>query len=98
MDEELPPATPLQEFLAGLQRTMDQPPNEADPVRGERERLIRILVFLTRFISRVSTSSPLRKTVNSFLLDQIHHLRQLNKGIQSPLYKAKIPVGTPADR
>ena len=98
MDEKLPLTMPLQEFLARLQETMDQPPNEADPVRGERERLIRILVFLTRFISRVSTSSPLRKTVNSFLLDQIHHLRQLNEGIQSPLYKAKIRAGSPADR
>jgi hypothetical protein len=96
MDET--PTTPLQEFLARLQQTMDQPPNKADPVLGERERLIRILVFLTRFISRVSTSASLRKTVNSFLLDQIHHLRQLNKGIQSPLYKAKIRAGSPADR
>jgi hypothetical protein len=40
MDEELPPTTPLQEFLARLQQTMDRPPNTADPVRGERERLI----------------------------------------------------------
>jgi hypothetical protein len=54
MDEELPPTTPLQEFLARLQQTMDQPPNKADPVRGERERLIAILVLLTRFIGRVS--------------------------------------------
>jgi len=96
MDET--PTTPLQEFLARLQQTIDQPSNKADPVLGERERLIRILVFLTRFISRVSTSASLRKTVNSFLLDQIHHLRQLNKGIQSPLYKAKIRAGSPADR
>jgi hypothetical protein len=92
------PPTPLQEFLARLQQTMDQPPNKADPVRGERERLVAILAFLTRFISRVSTSAHLRKTVNSFLIDQIHHLRQLNKGIQSPLYKAKIRAGSPADR
>ena len=98
MDEKLPPTTPLQEFLAGLQQTMDQPPNKADPVRGERERLVAILAFLTRFISRVSTSARLRRTVNPFLMDQIHHLRQLNKGIQSPLYKAKIRAGSPADR
>src|SRR5262249_12927149 len=98
MHEELPPTAPLQEFLARLQQTMDQPPNKEDPVRGERERLIGILAFLTRFISRVSTSARLRKTVNSFLIDQIHHLRQLNKGIQSPLYKAKIRAGSPADR
>jgi hypothetical protein len=98
MDEEFPPTTPLQEFLAKLQQTMDQPPNKADPVRGERERLIGILAFLTKFISRVSTSPRLRKTVNSFLRDQIHHLRQLNKGIQSPVYKAKIRAGSPADR
>jgi hypothetical protein len=98
MDKQLSPTTPLQEFLARLQQTMDQPPNKADPVRGERERLIRILAFLTRFVSRVSTSVRLRKTVNSFLLDQIHHLRQLNKGIQSPLYKAKIQAGSPPDR
>src|SRR6266436_7067290 len=97
MDEELPPTTPLQEFLAGLQRTMDRPPNTADPVRGERERLIAILTFLTRFISRVSTTR-LRRTVNPFLMDQIQHLRQANKGIQSPLYKAKIRAGSPADR
>src|SRR2546430_3625420 len=97
MDEEFPPITPLQEFLAKLQQTMDQPPNKADPVRGERERLIGILAFLTKFISRVSTSPRLRKTVNSFLRDQIHHLRQLNKGIQSPVYKAKIRAGSPAD-
>jgi hypothetical protein len=98
MDEKLPPTTPLQEFLARLQQTMDRPPNTADPVRGERERLIAILAFLTRFISRVSTSARLRRTVNSFLMDQIHHLRQLNKGIQPPLYKAKIRAGSPADR
>jgi hypothetical protein len=98
MDEELPPTTPLQEFLAKLQQTMDQPPNKADPVRGERERLIGILALLTRLISRVSTSARLRKTVNPFLIDQIHHLRQLNKGIQSPLYKAKVRAGSPADR
>jgi hypothetical protein len=98
MDDKLAPTTPLQEFLARLQQTMDQPPNNADPIRGERERLIGILAFLTRFISRVSTSARLRRTVNSFLVDQIHHLRQLNKGIQSPLYKAKIPAGSPADR
>ena len=98
MHEELPPTAPLQEFLARLQQTMDQPPNKADPVRGERERLIGILAFLTRFISRVSTSGRLRETVNSFLTDQIRHLRQLDKGIQSPLYKAKIRAGSPADR
>jgi hypothetical protein len=99
MDEKLPPAPPLEEFLARLQRTMDQPSNEADPVQGEREKLIGILTWLTRFISRVSTSARLRKTVNSFLIDQIHHLRQLNKGIQAPLYsKAKIGAGSPADR
>jgi hypothetical protein len=98
MDKELLLTTPLQEFLAKLQQTMDQPPNETDPVRGERERLIGILVFLTRFVSRVSTSARLRRTVNPFLMDQIHHLRQLNKGIQSPLYKAKIRAGSPADR
>jgi len=98
MDEKLPPTTPLQEFLARLQRTMDQPPNKADPEQGERERLIGILTWLTKFISRVSTSARLRKTVNPFLIDQIHHLRQLNEGIQSPLYKAKIRAGSPADR
>jgi hypothetical protein len=98
MDEKLAPTTPLQEFLARLQQIMDRPPNEADPVRGERERLIGILAFLTRFISRVSTSARLRKTVNSFLVDQIHHLHQLNEGIQPPLYKAKTRVGSPADR
>src|SRR5262245_24941043 len=98
MNEELPLTTPLQEFLAKLQQTMDQPPNEAGPVRGERERLIGILALLTRLISRVSTSARLRKTVNPFLIDQIRHLRQLNEGIQSPLYKAKIRAGSPADR
>ena len=95
MDEEFPLTTPLQEFLAKLQQTMDRPPNKADPVRGDRERLMGILAFLTKFISRVSTSPRLRKTVNSFLRDQIHHLRQLNEGIQSPLYKAKIRAGSP---
>src|SRR5262245_40726303 len=70
MDEELLPTGPLQEFLARLQQTMDRPPNTADPVRGERERLIAILTFLTRFISRVAPAR-LRKTVNSFLMDQI---------------------------
>ena len=98
MHEELPPTAPLQEFLARLQQTMDLPPNEADPVRWERERLIGVLTWLTRFISRVSTSGRLRETVNSFLTDQIRHLRQLDKGIQSPLYKAKIRAGSPADR
>jgi len=98
MDEKLPLTTPLQEFLVKLQQTMDRPPNKADPVRGERERLIAILAFLTRFFSRVSTSARLRKTVNSFLNDQIHHLRQLDKGIQSPVYKAKSRAGSPADR
>ena len=98
MDEELPPTAPLQEFLARLQQTMDRSPNKADPGRGERERLIAILAFLTRFISRVSTSARLRRTVNPFLNDQIFHLRQLNEGIQSPLYKAKIRAGSPADR
>jgi hypothetical protein len=97
MDEKSPPTTPLQEFLARLQQTMDRPPNTTDPVRGERERLIAILTFLTRFISRVSTAR-LRRTVNPFLMDQIQHLRQANKGIQSPLYKAKIRAGSPADR
>jgi hypothetical protein len=96
MDKKLPPTTPLQEFLARLQQTMDQPPNKSDPVRGERERLIAILVLLTRFISRVSV--PVRKTVNPFLMDQVHHLRQLDKGIQSPVYKAKSRAGSPADR
>src|SRR5262245_20512657 len=98
MDEKLPLTTPLQEFLVKLQQTMDRPPNKADPVRGERERLIAILAFLTRFFSRVSTSARLRKTVNSFLNAQIHHLRQLDKGIQSPVYKAKSRAGSPADR
>src|SRR5262245_59009146 len=98
MDEKLPLTTPLQEFLVKLQQTMDRPPNKADPVRGERERLIAILAFLTRFFSRVSTSALLRKTVNSFLIDQVYHLRQLDKGIQSPIYKAKIRAGSPADR
>jgi hypothetical protein len=97
MSEKLPPTTPRQEFLARLQQTMDRPPNTADPVRGERERLIAILTFLTRFISRVA-AARLRRTVNSFLMDQIQHLRQANKGIQSPLYKAKIRAGSPADR
>jgi hypothetical protein len=96
MSEKLPPATPLQEFLTRLQQTMDQPPSKADPIRGERERLIAILVLLTRFISRVSV--PVRKTVNPFLMDQVHHLRQLDKGIQSPVYKAKSRAGSPADR
>jgi hypothetical protein len=96
MDEKLPPTAPLQEFLAKLQQTMDQPPNKADSVRGERERLIAILVLLTRFISRVSV--PVRKTVNPFLMDQVHHLRQLDKGIESPVYKAKSRAGSPADR
>ena len=77
---------------------MDLPPNEADPVRWERERLIGVLTWLTRFISRVSTSARLRKTVNSFLIDQIHHLRQLDRGIQSPVYKADVRTGSPADR
>ena len=98
MDEKLPPTTAVQEFLTKLQQIMDQPPNETDPVRGERERLIGILAFLTRFVSRVSASARLRKTVNSFLMDQIQHLRQLNKGIQSPIFKAKIQAGSPADR
>jgi hypothetical protein len=98
MDKKLPPNTPLQEFLARLQQTVDQPSDDADPVQGERERLIGILTWLSRFISRVSASARLRKTVNSFLIDQIHHLRQLNKGIQSPLYKAKARKGAPADR
>ena len=75
---------------------MDRPRNRADPVRGEREKLIAILTFLTRFISRVAPA--LRKTVNSFLMDQIQHLRQANEGIQSPLYKAKTRAGPPADR
>src|SRR5215472_7206455 len=96
MDKKLSPTTPLQEFLARLQQTMDQPPNKSDPVRGERERLIAILVLLTRFISRVSV--PVRKTVNPFLMDQVHHLRQLDKGIQSPVYKARSRAGSPADR
>jgi hypothetical protein len=96
MHEELPPTAPLQEFLARLQRTMDQPPNKENPVRGEREKLIAILVFLTRFISRVSV--PVRKTVNPFLMDHVHRLRQLDKGIQSPVYKAKRGAGSPADR
>jgi hypothetical protein len=77
---------------------MDQPRNKADPEQGERERLIGILAGLTKFISGVSTSAHLRKTVNPFLIDQIHHLRQLNEGIQSPLFKAKIRAGSPADR
>jgi hypothetical protein len=98
MSEKLPPTTPLQEFLTRLQQTMDQPPNKADPVWGERQTLIGILASFTRLVSAVSTSSRLRRTVNSFLIDQIHHLRQLNDGIQSPLYKAKIRVGSPADR
>jgi len=76
---------------------MDQPPNKADPVRGERQRLIGILASLTRLLSGVSTS-PLRRTVNSFLIDQIQHLRQLDEGIQSPIYRAKIRAGSPADR
>lgn len=97
MDEELLPTGPLQEFLARLQQTMDRPPNTADPVRGERERLIAILTFLTRFISRVAPAR-LRRTVNSFLMDQIQHLRQASEGIQSPLYKAKNRAGSPADR
>src|SRR5215467_5718908 len=96
MDKKLSPTTPLQEFLARLQQTMDQPANKSDPVRGERERLIAILVLLTRFISRVSV--PVRKTVNPFLMDQVHHLRQLDKGIQSPVYKARSRAGSPADR
>jgi hypothetical protein len=96
MNEKLPPTRPLQEFLARLQQTMDQPPNEADPVWGERQRLIGILASLTRLVSAVSPR--LRRKVNSFLIDQIHHLRQLNDGIQSPLYKAKTRAGSPADR
>ena len=59
--------------------------------------MIAILTFLTRFISRVATAR-LRRTINSFLMDQIQHLRQANKGIQSPLYKAKTRAGSPADR
>jgi hypothetical protein len=86
MGEELPP--PLVEFLAYLQQTMDK-------VRGERERLIGILAYLTRLISNVSTSARLRKDANSFLLNQIHHLRQLDKGIQAPAFKAAIKVGSP---
>ena len=96
MDEGLTPSTPLQEFLARLQQTMDRPPNRADPALGEREKLIAILVFLTRFISGVSMR--VRKTVNPFLMDQVHHLRQLDKGIQSPVFKAKSRPGSPADR
>jgi hypothetical protein len=98
MDEELPSTTPLREFLAKLQQTMDRPPDKVDPIRGERETLIGILALLTRFISRVSTSRRLRNTVNRFLVNQIRHLRQLNEGIQSPLYKATIRVGSPPDR
>jgi hypothetical protein len=98
MDEKLSPTTPLQEFLARLQQTIDQPPNEADPIQGDREKLIGILAFLTRLVSQASTSARLRKTVNSFLMDQIRHLGQLNKGIQAPLYKAKTQAGSPADR
>src|SRR5262249_34943630 len=52
----------------------------------------------TRLISRASTSARLRKTVNSFLIDQIYHLRQLDKGVQSPVYKAKSRAGSPGDR
>jgi hypothetical protein len=96
MDEGSTPSAPLQEFLTRLQQTMDQPLNTANPALGERERLIAILVFLTRFVSRVSIR--VRKTVNPFLMDQVHHLRQLDKGIQAPVYKAKSRAGSPADR
>jgi hypothetical protein len=74
------------EFIARLERTMNEPEDKENMVRGERRRLIGILAFLTRFISRVSTSARLRQTVSSFLTDQIHHLLQLNEGIQSPIY------------
>jgi hypothetical protein len=40
MDEELPPTAPLQEFLARLQQTMDQPPNKAGPVWGNEKGLL----------------------------------------------------------
>jgi hypothetical protein len=93
MGEEL---RPLAEFLARLQKIMDKPPDKADPDQGERERLIGILVVLTRFISRVSTSA--RKAVNPFSMNQIHHLRQISNGIQPPVYKAKIGAGSPTDR
>jgi hypothetical protein len=86
------------EFIARLERTMNEPEDKENMVRGERRRLIGILAFLTRFISRVSTSARLRQTVSSFLTDQIHHLLQLNEGIQSPIYKAERRVGAPADR
>src|SRR5262249_12257521 len=89
MGNELPP--PLVEFLAHLQQTMDK-------ARGERERLIGILAHLTRLISKVSASARLRNDVNSFLLNQIHHLRQLDEGIQAPAFKAAIKVGPPPDR
>jgi hypothetical protein len=89
MGEGLPP--PLSEFLAHLQQTMSR-------VRGERERLIGILVYLTRLISAVSTSARLHIDVNRFLLNQIHHLQQLDEGIQAPAFKAAIKVGSPPDR
>jgi len=95
---KLPSARPLLEFLARLQQTMDRPPNNEDPAREEREKLIGILAFLTRFIRQVSTSARLRKNVNAFLIDQVHHLLQLDQGIQSPVYKAKSRAGSPADR
>jgi hypothetical protein len=86
------------EFMARLQRTMDRPSDKEDLVLGERERFMEILAFLMRFIGRVATSARLRQTVNIFLMDQIRHLRQLNDGIQAPLYKAKSRVGSPPDR
>jgi hypothetical protein len=84
--------------MARLQQTMDRPSDENDLILGERKRFIEILAFLTRFISRVATSARLRQAANVFLMDQIHHLRQLNDGTQAPLYKAKSRVGSPADR
>jgi hypothetical protein len=84
--------------MTGLQEVLDEPVDEEDRVKKERKRFIGILALLTRFVSRVSPSARLRQDVNLFLIDQIHHLRQLDDGIQPPLYRAGSRVGSPADR